>query len=162
VTQKLLATAVAAAAITAGAAAGAVSITPIASPSIAPMVFGVPLPLDPAADLPTADQLTGILTSLADPGVPFAAKAYLVEGGIGRLEARAADGLMQKAVAKGQVPLTFAVSSIAPAGPGAASANVTGTGPAMPSVTKNITFVDQGGWKISRISATAVLSMFSS
>lgn len=165
-TQKLLATAVAAAAITAGAAAGAVSITQIASPpismAVAPMVFGVPLPQDPAADLPTADQLTGILTSLADPGVPFAAKGYLVEGGIGRLEARAADGLMQKAVAKGQVPLTFAVSSIAPAGPGAASANVTGTGPAMPSVTKNITFVDQGGWKISRVSATAVLSMFSS
>ncbi|MGV0992409.1 MAG: hypothetical protein ACOYB7_09145 [Mycobacterium sp.] len=160
-TKKLLATCVAAAAIAGGAAAGAVSITPISSPAVALVVFGVPLPQDPAADLPTADQLSGVLAALADPGVPFAAKGYLVEGGIGRLEARAADGLMQKAVAKGQVPLNFGVSNIAPAGPGAASANVAATGPSMPATTKNITFVDQGGWKISRASAAAVLSMFS-
>lgn len=159
-TKKLLATAVAATAIAGGAASGAVSLTPIGSPAVALAVLGAPLPLDPAADLPTADQLTGVLISLADPAVPFAAKGYLVEGGIGRLEARAADGLMQKAIAKGQLPLNFAVASIAPAGPGSASANVTATGPAMPATTKNITFVDQGGWKISRISASSVLSMF--
>lgn len=138
---KLLATAVTAAAIA----------TCAAMPAIA----------DPGADLPTTDQLTGVLTGLADPGVPFAAKGYLIEGGIGRIEARAADGLMAKAVAKGQIPLTFAVSNIAPAGPGAASANVTATGAAAPPVIKNITFVDQGGWKISRQSATAVLAIFS-
>ena len=139
--RKLLATAVAALAIGGGAAAPALA--------------------DPGADLPTADQLTGVLVGLADPGVPFAAKGYLIEGGIGRLEARAADGLMAKAVAKGQIPLSFAVSNIAPAGPGAASANVTATGAAAPPVIKNITFVDQGGWKISRQSATAVLAIFS-
>lgn len=138
---KLLATAVTAAAIA----------TCAAMPAIA----------DPGADLPTTDQLTGVLTGLADPGVPFADKGYLIEGGIGRIEARAADGLMAKAVAKGQIPLTFAVSNIAPAGPGAASANVTATGAAAPPVIKNITFVDQGGWKISRQSATAVLAIFS-
>ncbi len=160
-TQKLLATCMAAAAI-AGGAAAAVSAALPASPAIVPVVFGAPLPLDPAADLPTADQLTGVLGALADPSVPFAAKGYLVEGGIGRIEARAADGLMQKAIAKGQLPLTFAVSNIAPAGPGAASANVTATGPSMPPTTKNITFVDQGGWKISRQSASAVLALFNS
>lgn len=126
------------------------------------MVFGVPRSLDPAADLPTADQLTGILTSLADPGVPFAAKAYLVEGGIAgwrRARRRRADAEGRR---QGAGAADLRGEQYRPAGPGAASANVTGTGPAMPSVTKNITFVDQGGWKISRISATAVLSMFSS
>ena len=161
-TQKLLATCVAAAAI-AGAAAGATAVLFPATPAVAPVVSGTPLPLDPAAaDLPTAEQLTGVLAGLADPGVPFAAKGYLVEGGLGRIEARAADGLMQKAIAKGQLPLNFTVSNIAPAGPGAASANVTATGPAMPPTTKNITFVDQGGWKISRLSASAVLALFNS
>lgn len=166
-TQKLLATCVAAAAIAGSAAAGATAVlsaglSPM-TPTVAPMVFGAPLPLDPAADLlPTADQLTGVLNGLADPAVPFAAKGYLVEGGLGRIEARAADGLMQKAIAKGQLPLNFTVSNIAPAGPGAASANVTATGPAMPPTTKNITFVDQGGWKISRLSASAVLALFNS
>lgn len=160
-TQKFLATAVAAAAI-AGGAAGATAVLSAGGPAVVPMVFGVPLPLDPAADLPTADQLTGVLAGLAEPGVPFAAKGYLIEGGIGRIEARAADGLMQKAIAKGQVPLNFTVSNIAPAGPGAASANVTATGPSMPPTTKNITFVDQGGWKISRQSASAVLALFNS
>ena len=133
-TKKLLVTCMAAVAIAGAAAAGAVIVTPIASVDVAPVVFGAPLPLDPATDLPTADQLTGVL---------------------------AADGLMAKAVAKGQVPLTFAVSNIAPAGPGAASANVTATAAAMPATTQNITFVNQGGWKISRVSATAVLSFLS-
>ena len=160
-TKKLLVTCMAAVAIAGAAAAGAVIVTPIASVDVAPVVFGAPLPLDPATDLPTADQLTGVLAGLADPNVPISAKGNLIEGGIGRIEARAADGLMAKAVAKGQVPLTFAVSNIAPAGPGAASANVTATAAAMPATTQNITFVNQGGWKISRVSATAVLSFLS-
>lgn len=161
-TQKLLVTCMAAAAIAGAAAAGAVIVTPTASVNVAPVVFGAPLPLDPATDLPTADQLTGVLAGLADPNVPFSAKGNLIEGGIGRVEARAADGLMKKAVAKGQVPLTFAVSNIAPAGPGAVTANVTATAPAMPATTQNITFVDEGGWKISRMSASAVLTLLSS
>lgn len=161
--QKLLATCVAAAAIAGGGAAAltaVVSITPSAPPAIQPAVFGVPLPLNPAADIPTSDQLNGVLYGLADPNVPFASKSYLVEGGLGRLEARTADALMRKAVANGQVPLNFTVADIATAGPGIATANVTASAPGMPATTQTISFVDQGGWKLSRSSASAVLSMF--
>jgi hypothetical protein len=153
----------AAAAIAGGAAmtvASVVAVTPATSPAVSPMVFGVPLPLDPAAPLPTADQVSGVLYGLADPNVPFANKGYLVEGGIGRLEARTADALMRNATAKGQVPLSFTVGAITPLGPGAASATVTATGPAMPATTQIVTFVNQGAWKLSRTSATAVMAIF--
>jgi hypothetical protein len=93
--------------------------------------------------------------------VSFASKGYLVEGGIGRLEARTADALMKNAVAKGQIPLSFSVGDITPTGPGAASATVTAAGPGMPPTTQTVTFVDQGGWKLSRNSASTVLSIFS-
>ncbi len=173
-TAKLIATCMASAAIAGGAAAAVtavVSITPIASPpaaspAVAPMVFGAQIfpdvPLDPAADVPDADQLNGVLYGLADPNVPFANKSYLVEGGIGRIEARTADALMRSAVAKGQVPLNFTVGDITPVGPGAASATVTAAGPSMPPTTQSVTFVDQGGWKLSRSSASTVLSIFGS
>ena len=131
------------------------------SVQVQPVVFGVPMPLDPAGDLPTPDQLYGVLNGLANPGVPFASKSYLVEGGIGIIEGRAADSLMRNAAAKGQLPLTFNVSGITPVGPGTASASVTASGPATPAQTQSITFVDQGGWKLSRASATQVLQLFS-
>lgn len=156
----------AAAAVIAGASVGAVTAltspfaSPVGSPAVQLAVMGAPLPADPAAVMPSADQLSGVLNSLADPGVPFASKGYLVEGGLGRLEARTADALMRKAIAKGQVPLNFVIGNILPAGAGAATANVTATGPGMPAVTQNLLFVDQGGWKLSRSSATAVLGMF--
>ncbi len=163
-TLKMLATGVAAAAVVAGgitaAASVPVSLTPSDSSVVQPVVFGAPLPLDPAADLPSPDQLNGVLYSLADPSVPFASKSYLVEGGIGRLEAKTADALMKNAVAKGQVPLSFSVAGIAPAGPAAATATVTASGPAMPATTQAVTFVDQGGWKLSRSSASTVLAIF--
>ena len=163
-THKLLVSCVTAAAI-AGASAAATTavqtLMPSNSAAVQPAVFGVPLPLDPAADVPTADQITGVLNGLADPGVPFAAKSYLVEGGIGRLEARTADALMKYAIAKGQIPLNFSVSAITPAGPGIASATVTAAGPNMPPTTQTVSFVDQGGWKLSRSSATSVLAIFS-
>ena len=163
-TQKMLATCMAAAAIAGGAAAGitsGISITSSASPAVQLAVFGAPLPLDPAADVPTTDQLTGVLISLADPGVPFASKGYLVEGGIGRIEARTADALMKNAVANGQIPLSFTVGDVVPTGPGLANATVTAAGPGMPATTQSVTFVDQGGWKLSRASASTVLSIFS-
>ena len=163
-THKLLASCLAAAAI-AGAAATATTavqtIMPSNSPAVQPVVFGAPLPLDPVADLPTAEQVTGVLNGLADPGVPFAAKSYLVEGGIGRIEARTADALMKNAIAKGQIPLSFSVAAITPTGPGLASATVTATGPTMPATTQTVSFVDQGGWKLSRSSASTVLAIFS-
>ena len=163
-TQKLLATCVAAAAIAGGAASGATvgeSIMASASPAVHLVVIGTPLPRDPAADIPTTDQLTVVLNGLADPGVPFASKGYLVEGGIGRIEARTADALMKNAVARGQIPLSFSVSDIVAAGPGAASAVVSAAGPGMPPTTQTVSFVDQGGWKLSRASASTVLSIFS-
>ncbi len=163
-THKLLASCLAAAAIAGGAAAATTAvqtIMPSNSAAVQPVVFGVPMPLDTAYDVPTADQITGVLSSLADPGVPFAAKSYLVEGGIGRIEARTADALMKNAVAKGQIPLNFTVDAITPAGPGIASATVTAAGPNMPPTTQTVSFVDQGGWKLSRSSATSVLAIFS-
>lgn len=169
-TLKLLATGVTAAAIAGACVAGVTALTsvsavPIGSPAVALASMWAPLPaepVDPVAVVPSADQLSGVLISLADPGVPFASKAYLVEGGLGRLEARTADALMRKAVANGQVPLSFSVADITPAGVGAATANVTASGPGMPATTQGVLFVDQGGWKLSRSSATAVLGMFNS
>jgi len=163
VTRKLLATCMAAAAILGGAVGGVATmeaISLIESPAVQPAVFGSPLPQDPAADLPTAEQLYGVLYGLADPNVPFAAKSNLVEGGIGRIEARAGDGLMKNAVAKGQLPLNFSVANISPAAAGAASATVTATGNGVGPITQNIVFVNQGGWKLSRASAGLVLSLF--
>jgi hypothetical protein len=163
-THKFLISCVAVAAVAGGAAAATTpvqTIMPSNSPAVQPAVFGVPLPLDPAADIPTADQITGVLSSLADPGVPFAAKSYLVEGGLGRLEARTADALMKNAIAKGQIPLNFTVGAITPTGPGLATATVTAASPNMPPTTQTVSFVDQSGWKLSRASATSVLAIFS-
>lgn len=171
-TRTFAAGGLAAAALAGLCAVAATALTTLYGPSGAPgtpgtpgirlAVVGAPLPLDPAPGVPTADQLTVVLNGLADPGVPFANKGYLVEGGIGRIEARAADGLMRKAVANGQVPLSFTIADIVPAGPGAATANVTASGPGLPPTTQNVMFVDQAGWKLSRSSATAVLGMFNS
>lgn len=162
-TVKLFATSVAAAAVVCGAAAGITSValsTPIAAPATQLMVFGTPMPLDPADALPTADQLNGVLAGLADPSVSFSSKGYLVEGGIGIIEGRAADGMMKNAVAKGMLPVSFAISNIVPAGPGVASATVTASGPTLAPTSQTITFVDQGNWKLSRSSATQVMQMF--
>ena len=121
------------------------------------MVFGIPAPLDDGADMPTNGDLMNLLTSLADPGTSFRSKSGLVEGGVGIIEGRTADAMMRNAAAKGELPLSFSVSNIAPAGPGAVTANVTATGPQTAPVTQNITFVNQGGWKLSRGSALSLL-----
>ena len=164
VPEKILASCLAAAVIAGGTAAAVAAvdpITPIVSRDVTPLALGVPLPLDPAvAVVPTPDQITGVLASLADPSVPFANKGYLVEGGIGRIEAKTADALMRNAVAKGQIPLSFTVGPVTPVAPGAATATVTASGPGMPPTTQSVTFVDQGGWKLSRASATTVLAIF--
>lgn len=166
--MKSLATALAAtvcAAAVVGAAAGGVtsiaSSSIVAAPQMQLVVFGAPMPLDPADDVPTPDQLYAVLDGLANPGVPFRSKGNLVEGGVGVIEGRTADAVMKNAVAQGKMPLSFSVSDITPVGPGAASANVTASGPALAPTTQNVTFVDQGGWKLSRGSATQVLTMFS-
>ncbi len=146
--------------VTAGVTSASWGIT-VSSPQVQTVVFGVPMPLDPAADVPSTDQLFRVLNGLADPGVSFRSKGYLVEGGIGTIESRTADAMMRNAVAMGMVPLAFQVSDIAPVGPGVASATVTASAPGMPPQTANVTFVDQAGWKLSRNSATQMLQLFS-
>lgn len=147
---KALATAVAAVAVIGGAAAG---LPPAAA---SPVVFSAPQ--DPAASLPSTGQLSGLLTSLADPGVPFASKSGLVEGGISPTEASLADHALQKAAKKGQLPLSFNITNIQPAAAGAATADVAVSGPKLAApVTQSVTFVNQGSWVLSRDSAMALL-----
>ncbi|WP_109562108.1 hypothetical protein [Mycolicibacillus trivialis] len=155
--MKFLATSVAAVAALGAAAAGLTSPATVTAP-VQPVVFDAPLPLEPPdAALPSPDQLTGVLNGLADPNVPFSNKSYLVEGGLGLLESRTADKALQRAAEKGSLPLSFSVANIAPAGPGAATADVTASGPSTPAITQSLTFVDQGGWKLSRNSAMTLL-----
>ena len=168
-TVKSLATGVAAVAAIGAAAAGVtfgVIFDASASavwPRVQPVVFGAPVPLDPGVpgvpgvDVPTADQLLTVLNSLQDPSVPFASKSNLVQGGVGGVEGHIADKKLQQAAAKGSLPLTFNITNIAPAGPGAASANITATGPHLTPTTENLTFVDQGGWMLSRTSAMTLI-----
>jgi hypothetical protein len=162
VSVKSLATGVAAVAAIGAAAAGVTCIASVtaALPQVQPVVFGAPLPQDPVvagADVPTPDQLIGVLNGLQDPSVPFAGKSYLVEGGISGIEGHMADKKLQQAAAKGSLPLTFNITNIQPAGPAAASANITATGPHLAPTSENLTFVDQGGWMLSRTSAMTLI-----
>ena len=163
-TVKTLATGMAALAAIGAAAAGVTCIASVTavSPRVQPVVFGAPLPLDPPApapagvDLPTAYQLTTVLNTLQDPSVSFASKGYLIEGGV-PVPATLADHELQKAAAKGSLPLTFNISNIAPAGPGAATATITATGPHLAPTPEYLKFVDQGGWKLSHDSAMTLI-----
>lgn len=162
---QFFATGVAAAAVIGGAAAGLASIVPpsgLASVQLA--AVGAPLPQDPPpapapdANVPTAAQLTGLLNSLADPSVSFSSKSNLVQGGISGVEAHVADKKLQKAAKNGDLPLAFNVSNIQPAGAGSATADVSVSGPKLTSpVTQNVTFVNKGGWVLSRSSAMELL-----
>ncbi len=156
---KSLATGIAAVAAVGAAAAGVTCIASVtgASPHVQPVVFGVPLPTAPIADLPTPDQLVTVLNSLQDPSVSFANKGYLVEGGI-PVPVGIADHELQKAASKGSLPLTFNISNIVPAGPGAATATITASGPRLAPTPEYLTFVDQGGWKLSHDSAMTLIS----
>ena len=159
---KSLSTGVAAVAAVGAAAAGVTCIASVtaALPQVQPVVFTTPLPLDPvvppAADVPTPDQLSTVLNTLQDPSVSFANKGYLIEGGV-PVPASLADHELQKAAAKGSLPLTFSFTSITPAGPAVAAATLTATGPHLAPTYENLTFVDQGGWKLSHDSAMTLI-----
>jgi hypothetical protein len=161
VTAKYLATGIAAAALVGAAAAGVTSVATVA-PQVQLTVFGAPLPLDPPAAVPAPEQLTDVLNTLADPGIPAAGKSYLIEGGLGPVESSIMDRKMSKAAANGKFPLAISVANIAPAGLGAATADVTASGPQMEPRTVNLTFVDQGGWKLSKTSLMTLSQMTSS
>jgi hypothetical protein len=161
VTLKSLATGVAAVAAIGAAAAGVTCIASVtaALPEVQSVVFSAPLPLDPVvpgADVPTPDQLATVLNTLQDPSVSFANKGYLIEGGV-PVPASLADHELQKAAAKGSLPLTFNFTSITPAGPGVAAAALTATGPHLAPTYENLTFVNQGGWKLSHDSAMTLI-----
>jgi hypothetical protein len=165
VSLKTLATGVAAVAAIGAAAAGLTTLAssgPAASQVLQPVVFSAPLPLDQTANLPTADQLTTVLSNLADPNVPFANKSGLVEGGITSGQAHLADHEMKKAAKNGELPLTFNVSNIQPAGANAASAAVAISGPKLqPPVSEDLTFVNQGSWILSHDSAMMLVQAVS-
>jgi hypothetical protein len=157
-TVKTLAFGMAAVAAIGAAAAGLSGLASTVPSPVQPVVFGAPLPQDQTTNLPTADQLSTVLTSLANPNVPFANKSGLVEGGISPVEAHAADHALQKAAKRGQLPLSFNISNIQPAGAGSATADVAVSGPKLTApVTQNVTFVNQGGWVLSRSSAMSLL-----
>ena len=158
-TPKVLATGVLEVAAIGAPAAGVTSIASVApaAPQVQPVVLGAPLPLDPAADLPTPGQLISVLNGQQDPNVLFANKSNLVQGGVGGVAGRMADRQLQKAAQRGELPLSFKVANIQPAGPGAASADVTATGPSLAPTTQRVAFVDQGGWELPRSSAMSLL-----
>lgn len=162
-TVKTLATGVAATVAIGAAAAGVTCIAAVApvSPRVQPVVFGVPLPQDPAVpvgvDVPTAGQLAVLLNTLQDPSVSFAQKGNLIEGGI-PVPVSLADHELQKAASKGSLPLTFDITNITPSGPGAATATITASGPHLAPTPEYLRFVDQGGWKLSHDSAMTLIS----
>lgn len=150
----------------AAAALGVMSVAsvPAAGPARVQLAaVGAPLPQDPpapaqGANVPTSAQLTDVLNRLADPDVSFADKGNLVQGGISGLEAHVADKRLKKAAKNGDLPLSFNVTNIQPAAPGSATADVAVSGPKLTSpVSQSVTFVNQGGWVLSRSSAMELL-----
>jgi hypothetical protein len=139
---KSLVTGVAAAAVVGGAAMG---VTSIASPAIASA--------DSCVDSGT---LQGVLDTLVAPGVGFSspAKSNLVEGGVGVVKGRLADGALKNAYAEGTLPTTITVAEPTCSG-NAATSVVSAAGKSMP-----ITFVNEGTWKVSAASASTVLAVF--
>ncbi len=161
-TVKSIATGVAAVAAIGAAAAGVTSIASVTptTPQMQPVAVGAQRPQDPppGANVPTADQLTGLLNSLADPGVSYTTKTGLVEGGISSGEGHMFDHELRKAYRDGEFPLSFNVANIQPSGPNAATADVAVSGPKLPApITKNLTFINQGGWALSQDSATQLV-----
>ncbi|WP_088413662.1 hypothetical protein [Mycobacteroides saopaulense] len=133
--------------------------TTVTASGIVPASWDVPgdVPSEPADAAPSSDELSGLLYSLADPGVSALAKGGLVEGGIGAGEAIYADRAFKNANRDGFLPLAFTVSDIKSTAPGTAAAAVTITGPKTQAYTTKINFVNQDGWKISKASAISLI-----
>ncbi|HME75630.1 MAG TPA: hypothetical protein VKI00_08225 [Mycobacterium sp.] len=162
-TVKMLATGAAAVAAIGAAAAG---VTSFASGStsalgVQPVALGVPFAQDPpppAPGLPTAGDLSSLCTNLTNPGVNYHSKTGLVAGGINDNDGRVADHDLREAFRDGKFPQSYDVTNIQPAGPNAATADVAISGPKFPTpVTRNLTFVNQGGWTIAPDSAQALV-----
>ncbi|MGO9511463.1 MAG: hypothetical protein ACLPXZ_30555 [Mycobacterium sp.] len=165
--MKSLAIGAAALAIVGGAAAGlAPGVAPAGLSQVQLAAVDAPLPQDPpppapapTLNLPTSDQLTGILNNLSNPGVSYRTKDGLVEGGIGSGEGHEMDHELRVAYRNGQLPLSFDVSNIQQNGPTTIMSDVAVSGPKLPApVTKPLMFVNQnGGWVLSSPSATMLV-----
>ena len=161
-TVKSLATGAAAVAAIGAAAAG---LTPFASGStsafqVQPVAVGVPFAQDPppAPGLPTAGDLSSLCTNLTNPGVNYHSKTGLVAGGINDNDGRVADHDLREAFRAGKFPQSYDVTNIQAAAPNTATADVAISGPKFPTpVTRNLTFVNQGGWTIAPDSAQALV-----
>jgi hypothetical protein len=161
-TVKSIATGVAAVAAIGVAAAGVTSLASVhpTMPQVQPVAVGAPLPQDPppGANVPSPEQLTSLLNTLSDPGVSYTTKTGLVQGGIDSGEGHLFDHELRKAYRDGEFPLSFNVTNIQPSGPTAVTADVAVSGPKLPApVTRNLTFVNQGGWALSQDSAAQLL-----
>ncbi len=149
-----------------GGAAGGITASTSASglDHVQLAAVGAPLPQDPVPpppgqDLPSPDQLSTLCTQATDPGVSYTTKINLVQNGIAPDEGHVADHDLRKAYRDGKFPETFNVTNIAPAGPGAAQADVAISGPRFAGpVTKHLAFVNQGGnWVLQHDAALALL-----
>jgi hypothetical protein len=163
-TVKSFATGLAAVAAIGAAAAGATALAAghPAALQVQPIAVGMPFAQDPppppAPGLPTAGDLSSLCTNLTNPGVSYHSKTGLVAGGISDSDGRAADHNLRDAFREGKFPQSYDVTNIQPAGPNAATADVAIGGPKFPTpVTRNLTFVNQGGWTISPESAQALI-----
>ncbi len=149
--------AIAGAAVIAGTAAIGVTSVAATAPQVQPVVFDVPMPQAPAPELQGA--LLQTLQALASGG-SSAGKAAYIQGGIGRIEGRLADGAIQDAAAKGLFPLTFSVQNIDDIG-GLATADVTATAATGAVANQNLQFVagpSPTGWQMSKQTLMALLS----
>ncbi|HET9875751.1 MAG TPA: hypothetical protein VFQ37_08290 [Mycobacterium sp.] len=134
------------------------------------VVFGAPLPLEPAPGapepeqgLPTADQLNDILTKLSDAGVSYHEKQDLVEGGIQPDQGHLLDHELRQAYRDGELPFTFTITNIQPAGPNTASADVAISGPKLPApITTPAIFANQNGWVLAQASAVKLVQLLQS
>lgn len=155
-TLKYLATGVAAAALVGAAAAGVTSIASpaqVASPAVMLANYDGLLPMEPVADVPSSDQLLAVLNGLGNPGVKFRDKGQFVEGGIGFTYGGLADRYFAD-----KYPLTFTVGQPYAVAPGVANAPVTAVGTGFGPYNQELTFVNQGGWKLSRASVEQLVA----
>jgi hypothetical protein len=157
---KTLVTGMAAAAVVAAAAGGVTSIAASGSPAataIQPVVWDIPFPQAPAPELQS--PLLTTLQALGTTG-PSSAKAPYIEGGIGRIEGRVADGKIREAAAAGKFPLTFAIANIDQEGT-VVTADVTATAANGGTASQSIQFVpgpSPTGWQMSKQSLVALMS----
>ncbi|MET0455854.1 MAG: hypothetical protein ABW137_28775, partial [Mycobacterium sp.] len=83
---------------------------PSQAPLVQPVVWDIPMPEAPAPEL--SAPLVQTLNGLAGPGSYSGAKGTYIQGGLGRIESRLADGKYRDAQAKGYFPLVFAIDNI--------------------------------------------------